>query len=53
MAGWPSCHLCGKPIERRYSIVGPRSTAQGYWAHLETEEGIAADENHEAIYRPG
>ena len=44
-----TCHICNLGIEMRYSVASPRSTAQGYWGHLDTAAGIAADEDHSAI----
>jgi hypothetical protein len=44
----PRCHICGTPIERRYGLTRPRSISQGYWSHLDTVEGTAADNDHEA-----
>jgi hypothetical protein len=43
------CHTCDQPIEMRYSVDGARSKSQGFWAHLDTVEGIAADEDHSAV----
>jgi hypothetical protein len=48
MADGPKCHVCGLRIEMRYGVTRPRSTALGYWAHLETEAGVAAEKDHEA-----
>jgi hypothetical protein len=48
MAGDSRCHVCGLPIEMRYGVARPRSVSLGSWAHLDTEEGIAAEMNHEA-----
>ena len=45
----PRCHTCDLGIEMRYSVSGPRSIAQGYWSHQDTEEGIAADLDHDAL----
>jgi hypothetical protein len=46
---WDSrCHVCGLPIEMRYGVARPRSVSLGSWAHLDTEEGVAAERNHEA-----
>jgi hypothetical protein len=48
--GWvQTCHICNLGIEMRYRVAAPRSTAQGYWAHLDTVAGIAANEDHAAI----
>jgi hypothetical protein len=44
----PSCHTCKLGIEMRYSVSGQRSKNQGYWTHLDTEPGIAADLDHMA-----
>jgi hypothetical protein len=44
----PRCHVCGLPIEMRYGVARPRSIALGSWAHLDSEEGIVAEKNHEA-----
>jgi hypothetical protein len=44
-----SCHTCHLDIELRYSVTGPKSTSQGYWSHLNTAEGIAADKDHGAL----
>jgi hypothetical protein len=48
MADHPRCHFCGLPIEMRYGVALPRSAFFGSWAHLDTEEGIAAANDHEA-----
>jgi len=45
----PRCHTCELGIELRYSVSGPRSTGQGYWSHLDTVAGIAADMDHDAL----
>jgi hypothetical protein len=45
----PTCHVCHLGIEMRYSVTSPRSTAQGYWAHLDTVAGLAADKDHAAL----
>jgi len=44
-----TCHICNLGIEMRYGVAAPRSTALGYWAHLDTVAGIAADKDHAAI----
>jgi hypothetical protein len=49
MADHPRCHFCGLPIEMRYGVALPRSAFFGSWAHLDTEEGIAAANDHEAL----
>jgi hypothetical protein len=51
MADQPSCRICGLPIEIRYGVAQPRSTSLGYWTHLKTEEGMAAEKDHEASRR--
>jgi predicted RNase H-like HicB family nuclease len=33
----------------RYSVVRPNSNTQGYWAHLDSVAGIAADGDHDAV----
>jgi hypothetical protein len=33
----------------RYSVTGSKSKNQGYWAHVDTSAGIAADADHEAM----
>jgi hypothetical protein len=43
------CHVCRLGIEMRYGEVRPRSSAPGYWAHLNTVDGIAADGDHDAV----
>ena len=43
------CNTCQLGIEMRYSISGPRSNSQGYWSHQDTEAGIAADLDHDAL----
>jgi hypothetical protein len=43
------CHVCHLDIEMRYSVVRPKSGAAGYWAHVDTLAGIAADGDHDAI----
>ena len=45
----PRCHTCGRGIEMRYNVSGPKSKGQGYWSHQDTEEGIAADLDHGAL----
>ncbi len=44
-----NCHTCDLPIEMRYSVHGARSKSQGFWAHADTIEGIAADKDHSAL----
>jgi hypothetical protein len=44
-----NCRTCDLGIEMRYSVSGPRSKSQGYWAHLDTEAGVAADLDHAAL----
>ncbi len=44
-----SCHTCDLPIEMRYSIGSPRSKSQGFWVHVDTVAGIAADMDHSAL----
>ena len=43
------CHVCRLGIEMRYGEVRPMSSAPGYWAHLDTVDGIAADGDHDAV----
>ena len=43
------CHVCDLDIEMRYSVVQPKSSTQGYWAHLDSVAGIAADGDHDAV----
>jgi hypothetical protein len=33
----------------RYGIARPKSSAPGYWAHMDTVAGIAADRDHDAV----
>lgn len=48
--GDPSrCYLCHLDIEMRYGVVPPKSSAPGYWAHMGTVAGIAADGDHDAV----
>jgi hypothetical protein len=44
-----SCHTCNLGIEMRYSTLGPKSTSQGYWSHLDDVDGIAANLDHDAL----
>ena len=44
-----SCLTCNLGIKMRYSVSGPLSKSQGYWAHLDTAAGIAADLDHAAL----
>jgi hypothetical protein len=44
-----SCHTCNLGIEMRHRVSGPRSKSQGFWGHLDTEAGIAADLDHAAL----
>jgi hypothetical protein len=44
-----SCHTCNLDIEMRYGISRSKSINQGYWAHLDNVEGIAADLDHDAL----
>jgi hypothetical protein len=44
-----SCHTCKLGIEMRYGVSGPRSTNQGYWSHMATLAGVAADKDHTAV----
>jgi hypothetical protein len=43
------CHVCDLDIEMRYSVLGPKSSTQGYWAHLDTAAGNAANRDHDAV----
>ena len=43
------CHVCRLGIEMRYGEVRPMSSAPGYWAHLDTVDGIAAEGDHDAV----
>ena len=43
------CHVCHLDIEMRYGEVRPRSSAPGYWAHMDTVAGIGADWDHDAV----
>jgi hypothetical protein len=43
------CYLCHLDIEMRYGLVPPKSSAPGYWAHMGTVAGIAADGDHDAV----
>ena len=43
------CNTCGARGRCAYSISGPRSNSQGYWSHQDTEAGIAADLDHDAL----
>jgi hypothetical protein len=36
-------------MEMRYGEVGPKSSAPGHWADLDTAAGIAADKDHDAL----
>jgi hypothetical protein len=45
----PRCHICDLGIEMRYSVAGPKSKSQGHWSHQDTEAGIAADLDHDAV----
>jgi hypothetical protein len=45
----PRCHACDLGIEMRYSVSGPRSKSPGYWSHLDTVAGNAADLDHGAL----
>jgi hypothetical protein len=45
----PRCHTCEQGIEIRYSMSGPTSKNQGHRFHQDTEAGIAADLDHEAV----
>lgn len=44
-----NCHTCNLGIEMRYSVSVPRSKRQGYWAYLETEAGVAADQDRQTL----
>ena len=48
LADDPRCHVCGLHIEMRYGVARPRSSSLGSWAHLDTAEGIVAEQDHEA-----
>jgi hypothetical protein len=43
------CRTCNLDIEMRYGVSGPKSMSQGYWSHLDTVAGNAADLDHEAL----
>ena len=43
------CHVCHLDIEMRYTVLQPKSNTQGYWAHLDTVAGIAANGDHDAV----
>jgi hypothetical protein len=45
----PRCHTCDVGIEMRYSVSAPQSSGQGYWFHIETLAGVAADKDHDAV----
>jgi hypothetical protein len=45
----PRCRTCGFGIELRYGVGGLRSTRQSHRSHQDTEAGIAADLDHEAL----
>jgi hypothetical protein len=44
-----SCRFCHLGIVMRYAVGGQRSTSQGYWSHVDTVVGIAADVDHDAL----
>jgi hypothetical protein len=44
-----NCYTCHLGIVMRYAVTGPKSTSQGYWSHLDTVAGIAADLDHDAV----
>jgi hypothetical protein len=33
----------------QYSVNAPQSCGQGYWSHIDTPAGIAAEKDHEAV----
>jgi hypothetical protein len=43
------CHICNLGIRMRYMVDAPQSSGQGYWSHMDTLAGIAADKDHEAV----